>query len=618
MSRDILKGGNKMPDKNKRTRSHWIGSVFLAVIVFAVCCTQIFYSVDKFLSDPLYYTASVPDSNIKIIAIDEKTIQKYGDIRTWDRKIWAELVELLNSGDTDPEVIALDIMYIGAVEETSDTYFAEVCKNGGNVITAVNAVYGTQLSKEGQTISADTSHIEMVEYPYEELKAASSYGFANIMQNTDGYIRYAREYIDYNGERIDFFPVAVYRQYCEMHGIEPKLPKTFSSNLFSFDYTGKSGAYEIVSMCDVLDGTVDVRVFADSAVFVGAYAPGMQDSYHVPIQKGSPMYGVEVHANILESLLEQNTKVAATPWIYAFLAAITVWGYYVLVSRVKLLPSTIMSVAVIGADLLIGKLLFGVGYVINVIEVPIFVLLIYVYHLAYNYLAEVIHRKKVLSAFKKYVAPQVVDEISRQKDFKIVLGGENRNIAVLFVDIRGFTPMSESLAPEQVVEILNEYLQLTTQSVFNNGGTLDKFIGDATMAIFNAPFDLEDYIYKAVCTARDIAAGSSGLEQKLMERFGRSISFGIGINCGNAVVGNIGCEYRMDYTAIGDTVNTAARLESKAGPGEILVSEAVYEHLRGRVHMEYVEKMMLKGKKEGVNVYRVPVTDPAGKVTHVC
>ena len=220
-----------------------------------------------------------------------------------------------------------------------------------------------------------------------------------------------------------------------------------------------------------------------------------------------------------------------------------------------------------------------------------------------------IHRKKVLSAFKKYVAPQVVDEISRQKDFNIILGGENRNIAVLFVDIRGFTPMSESLEPEQVVGILNEYLQLTTQSVFNNGGTLDKFIGDATMAIFNAPFDLEDYIYKAVCTARDIAAGSAELEQKLMERFGRSISFGIGINCGNAVVGNIGCEYRMDYTAIGDTVNTAARLESKAGPGEILVSEAVYEHLRGRVRMEYVEKMMLKGKKEGVNVYRVPVTD---------
>ena len=599
-----------MPDSNKRKGSHPICAVVLAIIVFAVCYTQLLYSADKILSDPLYYTPSVPDSSIKIIAIDEKTVQAYGDIRTWDREIWAQLIERLNGTDVDPAVIALDIMYIGTVEEASDAHFAEACKSGGNVVTAVNAVYGTNLSKTGGVLSADTGHIDMVEYPYEALKAVSSYGFANTLQDTDGYIRYAREYIDYDGERIDFFPVAVYKRYCAQQGIEPKLPKTFGGNLFSFDYTDRSGVYEVVSMCDVLDGTVDVRVFADSVVLVGAYAPGMQDSYHVPIQKGSPMYGVEVHANILESLLEQNTKVAVAPWFYAIIVTITILGYYILVSRVKLLALTISSVAVIGADLLIGKLLFGAGYVINIIEVPIFVLVIYGYNLAYHYLAEVIHRKKVISAFKKYVAPQVVDEISKRKDFSIILGGENRNIAVLFVDIRGFTPMSESLAPEQVVGILNEYLQLTTQAVFNNGGTLDKFIGDATMAIFNAPFDQEDYIYKAVCTARDIAAGSAELEQKLMERFGRTISFGVGINCGNAVVGNIGCEYRMDYTAIGDTVNTAARLESKAGPGEILVSEAVYEHLRGRVHMEYVGQLQLKGKKEPANVYRVPVTEP--------
>ena len=597
-----------MPD-NKRKGSRPIWAVVLAIIVFTVCSTQLLYSADKLLSDPLYYTSSVPDSSIRIIAIDEKTVQAYGDIRTWDREIWAQLIERLNGIDVAPAVIALDIMYIGSNQEESDVRFAQACQSGGNVVTAVNAVYGTSLSKIGSGLFADTGHIDMVEYPYDALKAVSSYGFANTLQDPDGYIRYAREYIDYDGERIDFFPVAVYKRYCARQGMEPTLPKTFGGNLFSFDYTGRSGAYEIVSLCDVLDGRVDARVFAGSVVLVGAYAPGMQDAYHVPIQKGSPMYGVEVHANILESLLEQNTKVAVAPWLYALIAAITVSGYGIFVSRVKLLASTILSVAVIGANLLIGKNLFNLGFVVNIIEVPIFVLVIYGYNLAYQYFAEVMRRKKVISAFKKYVAPQVVDEISRQKDFKIILGGENRNIAVLFVDIRGFTPMSESLEPEQVVGILNEYLQLTTQSVFNNGGTLDKFIGDATMAIFNAPFDLEDYIYKAVCTARDIASGSAELEKKLMEQFGRTISFGIGVNCGNAVVGNIGCECRMDYTAIGDTVNTAARLESKAGPGEILVSEAVYEHLRGRVHMDYVGQMQLKGKKEPVNVYRVSVTE---------
>ena len=593
-----------MPD-NKRKGSRPIWAVVLAIIVFTVCSTQLLYSADKLLSDPLYYTSSVPDSSIRIIAIDEKTVQAYGDIRTWDREIWAQLIERLNGIDVAPAVIALDIMYIGSNQEESDVRFAQACQSGGNVVTAVNAVYGTSLSKIGSGLFADTGHIDMVEYPYDALKAVSSYGFANTLQDPDGYIRYAREYIDYDGERIDFFPVAVYKRYCARQGMEPTLPKTFGGNLFSFDYTGRSGAYEIVSLCDVLDGRVDARVFAGSVVLVGAYAPGMQDAYHVPIQKGSPMYGVEVHANILESLLEQNTKVAVAPWLYALIAAITVSGYGIFVSRVKLLASTILSVAVIGANLLIGKNLFNLGFVVNIIEVPIFVLVIYGYNLAYQYFAEVMRRKKVISAFKKYVAPQVVDEISRQKDFKIILGGENRNIAVLFVDIRGFTPMSESLEPEQVVGILNEYLQLTTQSVFNNGGTLDKFIGDATMAIFNAPFDLEDYIYKAVCTARDIASGSAELEKKLMEQFGRTISFGIGVNCGNAVVGNIGCECRMDYTAIGDTVNTAARLEANAKAEEVLISEYVYEIIKDRISAEEVGEIPLKGKSNKIMVYRV-------------
>ena len=123
------------------------------------------------------------------------------------------------------------------------------------------------------------------------------------------------------------------------------------------------------------------------------------------------------------------------------------------------------------------------------------------------------------------------------------------------------------------------------------------------MAVFNAPFDLDDYIYRAVCTAKDIADGSDELEQKLMERFGRKISFGIGVNCGPAVVGNIGCDFRMDYTAIGDTVNTASRLEGAAKSGQILISEAVYEAVKDRVEAEKIGVMPLKGKSNGILVY---------------
>ena len=187
----------------------------------------------------------------------------------------------------------------------------------------------------------------------------------------------------------------------------------------------------------------------------------------------------------------------------------------------------------------------------------------------------------------------------------IELGGEKTDIACLFVDIRGFTPMSEALSPEEVVGILNEYLGLTSSCIFNNDGTLDKFIGDATMAIFNAPLPLDDYIFKAVKTAMDIAQGSEELSKKLLEKFGKTISFGIGVNCGPAVVGNIGTQKRMDYTAIGDTVNTAARLESNAKPGQVLISKAVYDALSGRIEATSIGEIPLKGKSKGIEVFVV-------------
>ena len=208
------------------------------------------------------------------------------------------------------------------------------------------------------------------------------------------------------------------------------------------------------------------------------------------------------------------------------------------------------------------------------------------------------------------MAPQVVDGIMKSGQYKVALGGENRDIAVLFVDIRGFTPLSESLEPEQVVEILNEYLNLTTNSIFKNGGTLDKFIGDATMAVFNAPFDLDDYELRALRTAKDIVAGAKALEKSCMERFGRKVTFGVGVNCGEAVVGNIGCDFRMDYTAIGDTVNTAARLESNAKPGQVLISETIYERVKYKgVKVEPIGEIPLKGKSKGVFVYQLTEID---------
>ena len=303
--------------------------------------------------------------------------------------------------------------------------------------------------------------------------------------------------------------------------------------------------------------------------------------------------------------MQGKTVLALNNYLYAALACVLVLAVFLLLRRMNVIPGAILAAAVIAVIFVIGKLCYARGIQIRVIEPVLVILALYLIHLAAGYIAEALKRRRILSAFQKYVAPQVVREVAEKGNYEIRLGGEKRHVAVLFVDIRGFTPMSEGLQPEQVVEILNEYLSLTTNSIFKNNGTLDKFIGDATMAVFNAPFDLDDYIYRAVCTARDIAAGSAELEKKLMERFGRTVSFGIGVNCGDAVVGNIGCDFRMDYTAIGDTVNTAARLESNAKRGQILISQAVYDAVKDRVRVTDVGVIPLKGKSQEVYVYQV-------------
>lgn len=576
----------------------------VTLVAFLVSYFQVLFPLDKMITDPLYQRPSVTNGNIKVIAIDEKTIAAYGDMKTWDRSIWADLINKLNSGEKDPAVIVLDIMFIGTADEASDAAFAAAAAEGNNVITAVNCIYKTTVGRSENGIVKKTG-VQMVEFPYDRLKTVSGYGFSNAMQDKDGYIRFSETVAEYNGEKIDSLAVAAYKRYCEVYGLEAKLPKTYLGNRFDFAFAGKSGAYGRVSMCDVLDGTRETKEFAGSIVMVGAYAPGMQDAYNVAIQRGAQMYGVEIHANIIEALLEGNTAVEGNRLVYSFCVAAVCLAFCLLVGKMKVTSAAWVLAGVCAADVAAGMVLYRLGITIGMVDIPVFMLLIYGVNLGKGYLAERLRRRKIMAAFKKYMEPQIVDTLCKDGEFHLTLGGESREVAVLFVDIRGFTPMSESLAPEQVVGILNEYLALTTQAIFNNKGTLDKFIGDAAMAIFNAPVDLEDYVYHAVCAARDIAAGSEVLQKKLMEKFGKSISFGIGVNCGRAVVGNIGCDFRMDYTAIGDTVNTAARLESNAKPGQILISSAVYEAVKDRVEVTEVGVIPLKGKANGVFVYQV-------------
>lgn len=447
--------------------------------------------------------------------------------------------------------------------------------------------------------------MDSVLQPYETLRNSATLGYANAVVDPDGYVRETMAYVDSNGTTLYSLGSQIYKQYMKNQGKEASFPKMYSTNRYFFSFTGKTGCYSTVSMADVLDGTVDAKMFAGGIVLVGAYAVGMQDAYTPAISHDQQMYGVEIHANIVEALLEGKTQVPVSNVIYSLIIALLAGVFFIVNRKLKVGISTIVTIVLVAANVILTKVMYGQGWIVPVLVGPVVFVVLYLERLIQGYIEEILRRKRVVDVFKKYVSPQVVDKISKKKDFEIVLGGESRDIAVLFVDIRGFTTMSEALKPEEVVEILNEYLSLTTKSMRDNGGTLDKFVGDATMAVFNAPFDLDNYIYRAVCTARDMKAGADALAAKFEEKYGKSVAFGIGINCGNAVVGNIGCDFRMDYTAIGDTVNTAARLESNAKRGQILISSQVYEAVKDKVEVTPIGEIPLKGKSNGVFVYQV-------------
>ena len=564
--------------------------------------------LDIGVSDWLNQRESVTNKKIYIIGIDDKTLEKYGPVNTWSREIPAKLVSVLNGVEgARPAVIGFDVIYSEEAVREADDYFANVCAEAGNVVAAMSFSFKEQPERgEDGRIVYNPYHVDYVIEPYDSLKNGVMCGFANTFVDTDGYVRQAMAYLDYEGERAYSLSVQVYKIYRESRGEEAVFPNVYGrNNRFYFTYSGKAGGYSVVSMADVLDGTVNPAIFQDAVVLVGAYAVGMQDAYMPAIAHNSQMYGVEIHANIIEALLEGKTQLPISPLLYALAAALLCGVFYVCSEKMRMLYSTIPLAALTVLDLVFVKVMYGSGWVVPTILLPACLLVIWLVQMVRRYLAEIMRRRRVINVFKQYVAPQVVDKISKDKDFELVIGGENRHIAVLFVDIRGFTTMSESLKPEEVVEILNEYLGLTTQAIFDNGGTLDKFVGDATMAVFNAPFDLDDYIFRAVATAWDMQAGADRIAEKFCERYGKSVSFGIGVNCGNAVVGNIGCDFRMDYTAIGDTVNTAARLESNAKPGQILISKEVYEAVKDRVAVTPIGEIPLKGKSKGVFVYQI-------------
>lgn len=202
----------------------------------------------------------------------------------------------------------------------------------------------------------------------------------------------------------------------------------------------------------------------------------------------------------------------------------------------------------------------------------------------------------------RYAPPAVVEQLLRDPS-QLKLGGVRKPIAIVFADIRGFTTYSEHLAPEALVEVLNTYLAFAAEAVLEYEGTLDKFIGDAVMGLFNVPLDQTYYTLRAVKAALKMQANIYNYHQRV--GVDRRLNFGVGINAGEAVVGNIGTEMQRNYSAIGDSVNYAKRLQENAKGGQILISRAAYEHVRDLIEVRELPPLQVKGRSTPEQVFEV-------------
>lgn len=584
----------------------------LAGALFAgIYASDIMYAQDAYLSDALYQHPAPQDGQIMLINIDQKSLDALGPFASWGRGLMGDVVNLLNQDpEQAPAVIALDVLYVGASGDAEgDSYLAEACASGCPVVTACAGTFGSELvENEDGSFYMDDYALSAYDEPYEELKNATWQGHINSMFDADGVLRHGIWQIDLpDGEEIPSFHRLIYELYCQQTGREAVTePVTDSRHRYYIPFQGKPGAYsDGYGVIDLLNGEIDPSAYAGKIVLIGPYAAGMQDDFATAIDHAGKMYGIEYQANMVDALLRGQTKREAgqTQQILAVFLVTLVWA--LLFSRRSLRVGIAGWIVTVAGYLGICAASYQNGIVLSPLYIPMAVTVLFVCSIAFGYLRAALEKRRVTATFQRYVAPEIVSELLKEGSDAAALGGTLCEIAVLFVDIRGFTTMSEVLEPEEVVQILNRYLTLTSSCIFDNKGTLDKFVGDCTMAFWGAPLPQEDSIYKAVKTAFDMIGRSADVQRELQEKFGRTVSFGIGVHYGPAVVGNIGAPNRMDYTAIGDTVNTAARLEANAPGGCIYVSHAVAEALEGRVRFTSLgDSVPLKGKAAGFEVLR--------------
>ena len=451
--------------------------------------------------------------------------------------------------------------------------------------------------------------------------AAAGGGYFNMIPDPDGTVRWFPMAIVYGpdifapmtlvaaGNYLDrpTLAITLYRLGVEQIRIGPRHVPVDRFGRLLINYLGPPGLIPTYSAAAVLEGRIPPEKLKDKIVLVGATAVGIYDLRVTPFSGISP--GVEVQATVIENLL--RGKFLQVPRFSTVVMLAIILGLGVLVGLV--LPKLSAAWALV-FTLLLVEAYIGVNYLLFSrpgLQLDLFyplgeVVLVYLGVTMQRFLAEEKERARIRKAFESYVAPAVVQEMLKHPE-RLQLGGERREITVLFTDIRGFTTMSEKLDPEALVKLLHDFLNPMSNIIINQGGTIDKYMGDAIMAEFGAPLEQPDHARRACRAALEMVATLQDLNRHWQTQGRPPLNVGIGINTGPVAVGNMGSDRLFDYTAIGDNVNLASRLEglNKYYGTSILVSDTTAQAMANGFILRDVDLVRVKGKAQGVHIHEL-------------
>ena len=378
-------------------------------LIFVAVVNDILFPLDTFITDRLYSRLNGTERNIIIIGIDDETLSKYGSFKLWSREKTADLIEkLYENEEYAPAVVALDLNFNDYYNLEDDLRLAKVCEDRDVIVGSIIVYRGAVEIDENGERYYNKEHISDVEMPYAELDETTQTGYSNQYISSDGYVRYAQNSVkipeelrEKAGDEQDSFAFRVYKTYQQKKGNEVVIPKTNKSGQFQFLYSGKSGEFTKVSMDAVLSDKVRPEAFKDAIVMIGAYAPGFQDSYQPASNRGKVMYGVEIHANIVQAYMQGKTMISPNSFLMAAVISSITLLFVILLSKKNLFVTIPVSFVLALLYALTGRFLSGKGIYISCIYIFVSLAVADLYFVIEKYLLELLQNLRYQEEIKE-------------------------------------------------------------------------------------------------------------------------------------------------------------------------------------------------------------------------